>query len=105
MTTELLRTLTYTNMSYLYTDSTNGHHHQWWPQYNLRLGKPLTDLITPTPTQHARRQFENAESLLAGPDAPVPVTIHLEQPMHPWGKEPPIQDLTLHPNEGILLIK
>ncbi len=68
-------------------------------------GQPLTNPITPIPTQLARRQFQNAESLWLPPDAPTPQTLHLDTPMHPWGQNPPIQDLTLHPNEGILLIK
>ncbi len=36
---------------------------------------------------------------------PTPQTLHFDTPMHPWGENPPLQDLTLHPNEGILLLK
>src|SRR5262249_29126290 len=59
MRRELVRTLVYTDLLFLYADSTNGHHHAWRPDWEPQLGKPKDKAVTPAGGTLARREFEN----------------------------------------------
>jgi hypothetical protein len=50
MQKELLRTLVYTDMFYLYSKSTNGHNHKWFDVWSAPLGTPLGPPVKPSKT-------------------------------------------------------
>ena len=39
MKRELVRTLVYTDAHFLYADSTYGHRHNWWPEWDAPWAK------------------------------------------------------------------
>jgi hypothetical protein len=60
MMRELIRTLVYTDLFFLYSDSTYGHRHSWWPQWEAPLGKALESPALPAQGKLARRNFAEA---------------------------------------------
>ncbi len=47
MQKELLRTLVYTDMFYLYSKSTNGHNHKWFDAWSAPLGQAVDAPVKP----------------------------------------------------------
>ena len=103
MSRELLRTLVYTDMAFLYSDSTNGHKHDWHALWDAPLGRPLGDPVQPQPGQLARREFSGGCVLWLPDAAPQPVTVKLPKPMRDEIGGATTQTLTLKPGSGALL--
>jgi len=104
MRRELVRTLVYTDAAFLYSDSTHGHRHNWWPEWNLRLGEALDPVQKPLPGKPAQRAFANGLAVWLPPDAGAPVEVNLRQAMRSWGTGEPIHVIHLAPGAGSLLV-
>ena len=105
MRRELVRTLVYTDLYYLYADSTNGHHHAWRPEWEPLLGKPKDQAAVPAAGTVARREFEYGVVVWLPADAKQPATIKLETPHRAAGTQQPQSEITLQPGSGAILIR
>ncbi len=74
-TRELMRTLVYTNVAFLWADSTHGHKHAWHPEWNLPLGEPASEPAAPSPGKLARRDFTGGTVLWLPASAKAPQTV------------------------------
>ncbi|QDU90992.1 hypothetical protein Pla175_44070 [Pirellulimonas nuda] len=101
---ELIRTLVYTDLCYLFADSTYGHKHDWQAEWGAPLGEPLAPPPTPKPGVLARRAFAGGEVLWLPADAPRSATISLAGPRYAVGQQQPARQLLLNPGEGALLL-
>lgn len=104
---EFIRTLVYTDLNYLHADSTNGHHHDWRPEWDAPLGAPEAPAAAPSPGKLARRPFAGGLVLWLPADAKGPAAVRLEAPMIPAGgaAKGPVSEVTLEPGAGIILRK
>jgi hypothetical protein len=106
MQRELVRTLVYTNMFYLYSKSTNGHNHKWFDAWSAPLGQPVGEPVKPAPGQLARREFIGGIVLWLPETAKAPATVPLPSPMHDVLTGRDVTDsLSIKPGEGALLLK
>lgn len=105
MRRELVRTLVYTDAVFLYSDSTDGHNHNWWPEWNLPLGAALDVPQTPSPGKLAQRTFANGLVAWLPSDAKTPADVKLKQAMRLWGTGQPVSAITLTPGQGALLVR
>jgi hypothetical protein len=102
---ELIRTLVYTDQYYLYSDSTNGHHHSWSPLWDAPLGAPLDPPAEPAPGRLARRRFEGGEVLWLPASAKDAATVELVGPLVPAEGGDPAREVKLRPGEGAILVR
>jgi len=105
MRRELLRTLVYTDTAFLYSDSTHGHKHAWFPVWDVPLGRPLDPAVTPRPGRLARRRFEGGEVLWLPNTAEGPVEVDLNAPMRHVFAGQTVRGLKLSPGAGALLLR
>jgi hypothetical protein len=105
MRREFLRTLVYTDLFFLYADSTHGHKHSWWPEWNAPLGRALMPPVPPSPGKLARRDFAGGTVLWLPADAKTAETIKLDAPLHRLGETDLLREITLQPGAGALLLK
>jgi hypothetical protein len=105
MMRELPRTLVYTDMSFLYSDSTNGHNHAWWPQWDATLGQPKSPPVIPAAGTLARRDFDHGTVLWLPATAPESVKVDFNSPMLPAGENAPIHTVSLKPGSGMILLR
>ena len=105
MRRELLRTLVYTDLFFLYADSTHGHKHSWWPEWSAPLGRALTSSAMPSPGKLARRDFAGGTVLWLPADAKAAETVILDVPQHRFGEVNLLREITLQPGAGALLLK
>lgn len=105
MRRELVRTLVYTDATFLYSDSTHGHHHNWWPEWNLRLGAALEPAQAPSPGKLAQRSFANLLVVWLPPDASAPTEVKLQKALRLWGSGDPITVFKLAPGEGAIFVQ
>ncbi|MBS3733566.1 MAG: hypothetical protein KGY99_01415 [Phycisphaerae bacterium] len=105
MRRELMRTLVYTNMAFLYADSTHGHHHGWPALWDCPLGPPVDQPATPRDARLARRRFQGGEVLWLPPSADEPATVTLEAPMRDAVGKRRVRTITLAPGSGAVLIR
>jgi len=105
MEREFLRTLVYTDLFFLYADSTYGHKHSWWPEWSAPLGVALTPPAVPMPGKLARRDFAGGTVLWLPADARTAETVKLDAPQHRFGQTDSLREITLQPGEGVLLLK
>jgi hypothetical protein len=105
MLQELERTLVYTDLFFLYSDSTQNHAHSWWREWDEPLGRPSQPPATPQPGALARRRFTGGEVLWLPANASQPARVTLEQPMRRAGAQEVLRELELLPGRGALLVK
>ena len=103
-TRELLRTLVYTDLAYLYADSTQGHKHAWYELWNVRLGSPAGEPPAPKPATLARREFEHGTVLWLPGDAQSPAVVALGGPRVEAVSGKTVREVTLAPGSGALLL-
>ena len=104
MQREIIRTLVYTDMLFLYSDSTYGHRHSWWPEWNVPLGIPVQSPAKPATTSVVRRDFKGGTVYWHPSTAKKNVTVKLTTPMIPFGKQKSIATFTLKPGNGLILL-
>jgi hypothetical protein len=104
MRRELVRTLVYTDAALLYADSTYGHHHNWWPEWSLTLGKPVDAARKPKAGVLARRAFANGLVAWQPADAQAVVKLKWERPLRLWGVGEPVTSIELIPGQGAVLV-
>ncbi len=104
MRRELIRTLVYTDMYYLYADSTQGHKHDWWPIWNSSLGHPVAAPAVPARGQLAQRKFEAGLVLWLPADAKTSVTMRLPLRMKNASTLKTSENVTLAPGEGMIFV-
>ncbi len=100
-----IRTLVYTDVAYLYADSTQEHRHDWWPQWDAPLGAASDPPTAPTPGELARRRFAGGLVLWLPADAPAARTVELEAEMIPLGQSSPTRRVTLTPGTGTIVLR
>lgn len=100
-----LRTLIYTDLFFLYTDSTYGHKHSWWPEWSAPLGRAVTPFAVPAPGKLARRDFAGGTVLWLPTDAKAAVTVEHDAPKYRFGLTDTLREITVQPGTGALLIK
>lgn len=105
MQREWLRTLVYTDLFFLYADSTHGHNHSWWPEWSVPLGRALTSPAVPAPGRLARRDFAGGTALWLPADAVAAAIVKLDAPHHRFGQTQTVREITLQPGNGELLLK
>jgi hypothetical protein len=105
MLRELERTLIYTDMLFLYSDSTDGHNHPWWPQWDAPLGRALEPAAVPQAGKPAHRPFEGGEVLWLPANAERAVTLRLEAPLWRIGGSNAVAEVTLKPGYGEILLR
>jgi hypothetical protein len=107
MQKELLRTLVYTDMFFIYSKSTNGHNHKWFDAWSAPLGAP-----TDPPVKPAKDKQVATRTFTGGLVFWVPEAVKTEVTVTP---PPGMRDalsgrniagpLTLKPGEGAILTK
>ena len=105
MRRELLRTLVYTDLFFLYADSTHGHNHSWRPEWSVPLGRALTTPAVPLPGKLARRDFAGGTVLWLPTAAKAAETVMLDVPQRRFGETDSFRQITLQPGAGALLLK
>jgi hypothetical protein len=105
MRRDLIRTLVYTDMFFLYADSTYGHRHVWWPEWDAPLGEAQQPPATPAPGALARREFAGGTVFWLPATATEPVQVALNAPMVPVGAQKAITEITLKPDSGVILLR
>jgi hypothetical protein len=76
MQKELLRTLVYANMYFLYSKSTNGHNHKWFDVWSTPLGEPADPPVKPAKDrQIVTRTFMGGLVLWVPETAAGPATV------------------------------
>jgi len=105
MRREFLRTLVYTDLFFLYADSTYGHQHSWWPEWNALLGRALTPPVIPVAGKLARRDFTGGLVLWLPADAPMAATVKLDSPHRQFDQKESLRDISVQPGTGVLLLK
>lgn len=101
---ELIRTLAYTDMAFLYSDSTNGHKHSWPTLWDAPLGKPLTTPTKPQSGTLARREFSGGQVLWLPATAGGPQTVTLQHSMIDAATKAAVSNVTLQPGQGAILL-
>ncbi len=104
MMQEFIRTLAYTDMYFLYSDSTHGHRHSWWPQWDASLGKTLEPPAVPAQGKLARRDFAGGSVFWLPANARAPVRLKFEKRMHLLTGGNGIDELSLQPGAGAILL-
>jgi hypothetical protein len=106
MRKELLRTLVYTNMYYLYSKSTNGHNHKWFDAWSTPLGAPADPPVKPSPDrQVVTRTFMSGLVIWVPETAAGPATITPPPGRHDALTGRDIAGpLVLKPGEGAILV-
>lgn len=105
MLSEFYRTLVYTDMHFLYSDSTNTHDHSWWPQWSVALGAPVSPCVSPAPGGLARREFERGTVLWLPASAVNDADVSFERPLAPFGSSEAVREIRLQPGTGALLTR
>jgi hypothetical protein len=107
MQKELVRTLVYTDMAYLYAKSTNGHHHTWFEAWSAALGQAVDDAARPAAGRLARREFSGGLVLWLPESARQAENVDLSVPMRDamTGRDVAAGTLTLKPGEGAILTR
>ncbi len=105
MRRELIRTLVYTDMSYLYSDSTHGHRHRWHELWDAPLGQARDDPQEPAVAKLARRDFAGGTVLWLPKSAKQSRTVKFDSPMLRCGDEERLEKIMLKPGHGEILLK
>ncbi len=105
MLREFIRTLAYTELYFIYSDSTYGHRHSWWPQWDALLGRALQPPAVPAPGKPARRDFAGGSVFWLPATANEPVSIKLETPMRPLAGGSAVDRVTLQPGSGAIMLR
>ena len=105
MKKELVRTLVYTDMCYLYADSTEGHQHNWYACYDAPLGVAISPPAQPKAAALARRDFAGGVVLWLPASATAPQNVTLTRTMHDIFMNMDADVVTLAPGSGTILIK
>ena len=105
MRRELLRTLVYTDMSFLYSDSTVGHHHGWFPEWDAPLGRGAGAPPRPAKGKLARREFAGGTVLWLPASAKAPARVALPRPMRDAIAGGIVRSVTLAPGNGAILVR
>ncbi len=103
MLREFVRTLAYTELFFIYSDSTYGHRHSWWPQWDAPLGRALQPPAVPAPGKPARRDFAGGSVFWLPATAKEPVSVKLQSPMRPLAGGNAVGEVTLRPGTGVIM--
>lgn len=104
MLREFIRTLAYTDLYFIYSDSTYGHRHSWWPQWDAPLGKALQPPAVPAAGKLARRDFAGGSVLWLPETAKGAVSVKLEGPMRPLTGGNVAGEVELLPGTGAIML-
>jgi hypothetical protein len=104
MMQELVRTLAYTDLYFLYSDSTYGHRHSWWPQWDVPLGKAMQPPAVPAPGKLARRDFAGGSVFWLPATARESVSVKLDKPMRRLAGGGAIDEVSLQPGSGTVML-
>jgi hypothetical protein len=104
MMQEFMRTLAYTDLYFLYSDSTYGHRHSWWPQWDVPLGRALQPPAVPAPGKLARRDFAGGSVFWLPAAAGGPVSVKLDKPMRRLAGGGAIDEVSLQPGSGTVML-
>lgn len=104
MRRELIRTLIYTDMAFLYSDSTHGHRHAWHELWDAPLGEPVDGPCVPAEGRLARRAFAGGLVLWLPADAEEARTVELDPPMRDAAADDAVTEVKLAPGEGVILL-
>ncbi|GIQ89772.1 hypothetical protein KIPB_012332, partial [Kipferlia bialata] len=105
---EYVRTLLHTSLGFRYADSTDGHHHIWYPIYDAALGPRVADPVYPVPSLMSRR-YDQGEVAYC----PVEVAEGCELATHSpgrrmgvwgWEGEAGVSQVSLSPGEGCVFM-
>ncbi len=105
MRRELIRTLVYTNLAYLYADSTYKHRHGWYADWDVPLGAPKAGPAKPAAGKLARRDFHTGTVLWLPASAKKPFTVNLKDTMRNVFDGRDARKVTLKPGTGAILAK
>ncbi len=101
---EFIRTLVYTNMAFLYADSTRGHRHGWYGPWDISLGKALAGPRSPAEGKLAKRRFEKGLVLWLPASAKKDETVRIGRKMRDAFSGRYVRSVTLTPGKGALLL-
>ena len=104
MRRELLRTLVYTDMSFLYSDSTVGHRHGWFAEWDAPLGRAVAPPPRPAAGKLARREFTGGTVLWLPASAKAPARVALPRPMRDAIAGGMVRSATVAPGSGAILV-
>ncbi len=104
MRREYVRTLVYTDMAFLYADSTHGHKHEWYDLWEVDLGEAMEEIRTPTKAKLAARRFANGTAYWLPADASRNISIQLPQPMQRVRDGSIVRKLMLAPGDGEIVV-
>ncbi|HYF01387.1 MAG TPA: hypothetical protein VEJ18_20865 [Planctomycetota bacterium] len=104
MARELERTLVYTDLHYVYAESTDGHRTRWPAAWSAPLGKARTPAVVPAPGKLARRDFEGGTVLWLPSTAPAALVLPLDPPMTPVGSTEALPEVRIAPGTGWILL-
>ena len=105
MRRELIRTLVYTDMAYLYADSNRDFAHEWRPEWDIPLGRAKDASPAPAKGALARRAFAGGIVLWLPSSAKKPATIDLDEPMRKGFDGAEVRRCTLQPGTGTILLR
>lgn len=105
MARELERTLVYSDLHYIYAESTYGHRTRWQAPWSAPLGKATSPAVVPAPGRLARRDFEGGTVLWLPSTAPASITVPLDPPMKPVGATEAIPEVRIAPGTGWILLR
>jgi hypothetical protein len=105
MVRELARTLVYTDMHFLYSDSTHGHRHAWYGLWDAPLGRAAGPPAVPHKGRLARREFAGGIVLWLPDSATGKETVGLERPMTDALTGKKVSAVALEPGSGSILLR
>ena len=110
MQREFLRTLVYTDMAYLYADSTQGHKHAWYSVWDTPLGEAVDKPAEPQVGKLARRRFKNGLVLWLPSSAKSFQVVYLKKPMFNALAKRQLEkvaakSIALRPGTGVILVR
>ena len=103
MARDWIRTLVYTDMAFLYSDSTQEHAHSWAAAWDVRLGRARTPPSPPEAGKLARREFANGLVLWLPASAKGEVAVELPELMRDVLSGRVVKELSLKPDSGAVL--
>ena len=103
MARDWIRTLVYTDMAFLYSDSTQEHAHAWAAAWDVRLGVARTPPPLSEPGKLARREFANGLALWLSASAKGEITVELPNAMREVLTNRVVKAVTLKPDSGAVL--
>lgn len=105
MARELERTLVYSDLHFIYAESTYGHRTRWQEAWSAPLGRAKTPPATPARGRLARRDFEGGTVLWLPSTAPEPALVALSAPMKPVGSQTALTEVRVAPGTGWVLLR